>query len=152
MNLLDLSARPKGLLILNVYRRGALEDSWHLEEEFTGPNLVVDTGKQIQARLLGGDTTRVVTRIGFGSNPAAPAAGNTALADAFTKLHGGATYPAANQVRFAFSLASGEANGLAISEFGLIADNGALYARKVRAAPLHKAADLSLTGTWTITF
>lgn len=145
-------SRPTGHLIVNVLRRGVLDDVWELAEEFAGPNLVVNTGRQIQARLLGGDTTRVITTIGFGSNAAAPVAGNTALTNALLKPHGGATYPADNQVRFAFSLGAGEGNGLAISEFGLFAANGSLYARKTRATPLNKDSDLALSGTWTITF
>ena len=53
---------------------------------------------------------------------------------------------------FSFSLSPAEANGKAISEFGLFTVSGLLFARKVRAAPLYKEADISLAGTWTITF
>jgi hypothetical protein len=37
-------------------------------------------------------------------------------------------------------------------EFGLLTGAGTLYARKVRSAALNKAADITLSGTWTISF
>jgi len=156
MNLSDpFPSRPTGLLQLRTYRAGLLvgeEELIELIEDWEGPNLVVDTGKQVQARLLGGDTKLIITKIGFGTNATAPVRGNTSLTEGFIKPLAGVTFPAANQVRFNFELGVTEANGLAISEFGLIAENNTLYARKTRTAPLHKAADLALRGTWTITF
>jgi hypothetical protein len=147
---------PSGLLILDVFRHGKLID--HIEEKelienWGGPNLIVDNYKQIHARLLGGDVTnRSVTRIGFGTSGTAPAGGNTSLTGAYTKNVDAVTYPLTNQVQFAFSLGTGEANPLAIMEFGLFTAGGVLYARKVRSAALNKETDLSFSGTWLITF
>lgn len=147
MNLHDASAQPTGHFLLKVYRQGVLLDV--MDER----NLIVDGSKQTHARLLGGDVTnRSVTQIGFGESGAAPAAGNTTLTVPFTKAIDSVSYPATNQVAFNFSLTTGEANGKAILEFGLLTAGGVLYARKVRTVALNKESDLSLTGVWTITF
>lgn len=143
----DYFCRPAGHFRLEIYRRG------ELIEVVDEKNLIVDNSKQIHARLLGGDVgNRSITQIGFGTNPAAPVPGNTTLTDAFVKAVDNVLYPAANQVRFTFSLGTGEANGKAISEFGLLTAGNMLYARKVRSAPLHKESDLTFAGTWTINF
>lgn len=147
MKLNDSATPPKGRLYLEVYRRG------ELIEVFEEENLIVDGSKQTHARLLGGDVSnRSVTRFSVGTNGTAPAAGNTALTSPYTKAIDTVSYPATNQVQFAFSLGSGEANGKAIMEFGLLTAGGTLYARRVRASALNKDSDISLSGTWTITF
>jgi len=148
VNLIDtLSRAPSGLIELDIFRHG------RLIERFSDKNLIVDNSKQMHARLLGGDATnRTITQFGIGTNGTAPAAGNTALTGAYLKAVDSITYPASNQVRFAFSLGAGEANGIAILEFGLLTANNTLYARKVRAQALAKESDLTLSGTWTISF
>lgn len=147
MQLNDKADAPSGHFVLDIFRGGKLIE--HFEEK----NLIVDGSKQIHARLLGGDVTnRSVTQFAVGTNGTAPAGGNTTITGAFAKAVDNVTYPLVNQVQFAFSLAAGEANGMAILEFGLLTAAGALYARKVRAAALNKDADISLSGTWTITF
>lgn len=138
---------PTGELRLQIYR------GTELIEEFIEQNLIVDGSKQTHARLLGGDiTNRSVTQIGFGTNGVAPAAGNAALTNPTLKGIDSVTYPAANQVSFNFSLGSAEANGKAIMEFGLLTAAGVLYARRVRASALNKESDISLSGSWVITF
>ncbi|WP_454764435.1 hypothetical protein [Cupriavidus campinensis] len=138
---------PTGFFVLRVYRRG------ELIEVFEERNLIVVGSQQIHAKLLGGDVTnQSVTRIGFGTNGAAPAFLNSSLTDAYIKAVDAVSYPAANQVQFALSLGTGEANGIAISEFGLLTAAGALYSRKTRPLPLNKADDIALAGTWTVLF
>jgi hypothetical protein len=88
----------------------------------------------------------------MGTNGTAPAGGNTSLTSPFTKVLAGITYPNTNQVEFDFTVLTSEANGMAILEFGLFTAGGVLYARKVRAAALNKASDLSFSGSWIITF
>lgn len=143
----DTLEAPRGHFLLKVYRRGLLADV------VDKPNLIVDGSKLIHAKLLGGSVVNnSVTTIGFGTNGTAPAGGNTTLTAPFTKLLDSVTYPASNQVTFNFSLASGEDNGQAIMEFGLLTGSGALYARVVRASAINKAADISFAGSWTISF
>ena len=143
----DLERKPRGDIYLEVFRRG------ELIEVFEEKNLIVVGSQSAHAHLLGGDVTgQSVTQIGFGTNAVAPVFGNTALTSAYTKALDGHSYPATNQVQFAFSLGTAEANGVAISEFGLLTAGGALYSRKTRTAPLNKDTDITLAGTWTISF
>ena len=148
MKMIDIhGAVPQGRFILNVFRRG------ELIEVFDEKNLIVTNSKQIHAKLLGGSVAnQSVTQIGFGTNGTAPAAGNTGLTGTYLKAVDAVSYPATNQVQFNFSLSSSENNGMSILEFGLFTAGGALYARKVRSAPLNKDSDLSLSGSWIISF
>ncbi|MDP3327215.1 hypothetical protein [Parvibaculum sp.] len=143
----DYSRAPNGLFSLDVFRHGKLI------EHFEDKNLIVNGSKAVNARLIGGDVTnRSITQIGFGTSGTAPAGGNTVLTSAYTKAVDAVTYPVEGTVQFAFSLGTGEANGKAILEFGLFTAAGTLYARKVRSAALNKESDISLLGTWQITF
>lgn len=147
ISLNDYTEAPSGLFLLNVFRDG------ELIEVFEEKNLIVTSSKQIHARLLGGAVAnQSVTQIGFGTNTTAPVAGNTGLTGTYLKAIDGVTYPATNQVAFAFSLGASENNGVNIGEFGLFTAGGVLYARKTRTAAIPKASDLSFSGSWVITF
>lgn len=147
MLLRDPVVRPHGHFRLNVFRRG------HLIEVIDEANLVVGGASQANAQLVGGAVTgNSITQIAYGTNGTAPVTGNTAITAPYAKSVDGVSYPAANQAAFAFSLGSGEANGMGIYEFGLLTTAGVLYARKVRTVVLNKASDLSFTGTWTLSF
>lgn len=147
MQLKDHLFAPSGRFLLKVFRRGILI------EEVDENNLIVDGSKLIHAKLLGGTVTNnSVTQIGFGTNGTAPSGGNTSLTGQYAKNLDSVSYPASNKVQFNFSLASGEDNGQSIMEFGLLTGSGALYARKVRSSALNKDTDISLSGTWTISF
>lgn len=147
MKFVDEKIPLSGHFLLKVYRRGLLVD------EMDEPNLIVTSSKATLARLLGGDTTnRSVTKIGFGTSGTAPVVGNTGLTSPFVKAISSVTYPVAGDVQFNYALGSGEANGLAIMEFGLFTAGDVLIARKVRSSALNKDSDLSLTGSWTLSF
>jgi hypothetical protein len=147
LSLHDSPRAPTGHFHLEV-RRGD-----EIVEIVDEPNLIVTASTTIHANLLGGNVTNnSVTQISYGTNGTAPVVGNTTITAPFTKALDGVTYPAANQVAFAFSLATTEDNGVAIMEFGLLTAAGTLYARKVRALALNKASDLSLSGSWVISF
>lgn len=152
MKLLDRFGKPFGELSYDVFRHQR-DGSKVLIERVREPNLIVDNAKTLHARLIGGDVTnRSVTQFGVGTSGTAPAGGNTVLTGSFLKAVDGVSYPAANQVSFAFSLASGEANGKAILEFGLLTPTNVLYARRIRTTALNKESDISFTGAWVITF
>lgn len=143
----NLERNPTGFFSLDIFVGGKLV------EHFEDHNLIVDNSKQIHAKLLGGAfTNQNVAQIGFGTNGAAPVAGNTSLTGAYTKAIDSVSYPTTSQVQFNFSLASSENNGMAILEFGLFTAGGTLYARKVRSASLNKDTDVSLSGSWIISF
>jgi len=138
---------PSGHFRLEVRRRGVLV------EVDDHPNIIVNSAKTQQARLIGGDVSgRSITQIGFGEGSGAADASNASLTNAFVKSLGAVTYPASNSVQFAFTLGSSEGNGLAITEFGLFCADGTLFARRVRTGALVKASDLSFSGTWTISY
>jgi hypothetical protein len=150
MRLFDRFKRgPTGLFALNVFR----DDE--IIERYEDKNLVVIGSQQAHAKLLGGSVAgQSVTQFGVGTNATAPVFGNTTLTGQYANAITGVTYPATNQVQFSFSLGAADAAayGMAISEFGLLTEIGALYARKVRSTPLNFASDISLTGSWTISF
>jgi hypothetical protein len=143
----DAIGRPTGVLHLMV-RQGGL-----LIEDSRDHNIVVNNSKPTLASLIGGSVANnSVTQMGFGIGTGAASATNSSLTSAYRKAFDSVSYPAVGQVQFSFSLASTEDNGAAISEFGLLTAGNVLFARKVRSAPLNKASDISLSGTWTITF
>ena len=145
--LIDDFRAPTGRFELWVRRNGVLVE--HVDE----PNLIVNGSRNLHALLIGGTVSNnSVTQIGYGTGTAAPAVGNSGLTAQFAKALDSVTFPATNQVAFNFSLLTSEDNGALISEFGLLTAGGALYARKVRSAPLTKNSSLSFTGTWTIAF
>ena len=148
MNLSDNLLKPSGHIKVDIFRHG------ELIEQMDGQNLVVVGYRQILAKLMGGATTAdwAITQIGVGTSAVAPVLGNTTLTGAFLKDVDTITYPSAQKVSFNFSLGTGDANGINISEFGLLSGNGTLFARKVRGAPLVKDSSISLTGYWVITF
>lgn len=146
MNISEPARPPVGILILDVYRHGALIE--HIVER----NLIVDGAKGILASLLGGAVSgKSVTKIGFGTNGAAPVGSNTALTGAYTKAVGSPTYPTGG-VAFPFTLGTSEGNGLAIIEFGLLTADDTLFSRRVRGSAIAKDNTISLAGTWTISF
>ena len=139
--------QPRGILAFDVRRRG------RVIERVRDENLIVTSGREADALLLGGDAVdKTLATIGFGEGATATDLDDTALTNAFTKAIDGITYPAAGQVRAAFQLTVLEGNGLAIIEFGLFLADGTLYARKVRSGAIEKADDVDITGTWTIIF
>lgn len=147
MKLADSLLLPSGHFLMKVWRRGVLIDQ--MDEK----NLIVIGSQATHAHLLGGDVAnRSITQISFGTGAVAPDFGNTTITAPYTKALDSVSYPAANQVAFAFSLGSGEDNGMAISEFGLLTAGNVLYARRTRTSALSKDADIALSGTWTITF
>ena len=120
-------------------------------EKFEDKNLVVTTGQQNIAKLLGGDAAgKPVTLIGVGTNGNTPALTDTALTNLFSKPIIGVAYPAVNSVRYNWSLEAADANGITIKEFGLLNDDNVLIARKVRAE-IVKSSAVRLVGSWTIT-
>lgn len=157
---IDYMDKPEGHFHLDIYQYGKLIG------QMDGPNLVVMGYQPILANLLAGGADAAgfaLGQIGFGSGAVAPTFGQTTLADnAFVKPLGAATITnnatataaaTKTSVAFAFTLGADEGNGVGyISEFGLLAQNGTLFARKVRAAPLQKDDSISLSGSWVLTF
>lgn len=141
--------QAKGTFNLRVYDKND-----NLIEEYTEQNLIVSAGKQALSKLIGGGDPgydKKVTKISFGTDGTAPSSGDTAITSPYTKAIGSVTYPDATSVQFEWSLATTEANGKAIQEFGLLCIDNTLFARRTRAV-INKTSDLRLDGTWKIQF
>lgn len=139
---------PSGTLEVAAIRAstGLLVDYWKDE------NLIVSGAREMLARLISGDGAGdSIAHIGFGTGSAPATPNDTGLTAAHWRPLSGHSYPAPGKVQFSFALSTTEANGLTIREFGLRTSSGALFSRKVRGG-IEKNNDISLEGTWTITF
>lgn len=121
-------------------------------------NLVVTTGKQRMAALLAtGNSDDLVDGIIFGTVSAAPTLSDvySGIGSPFEKGLGTISYPAANSVKWEWSLEFAEANGREIREIGLVSGVGAgaqaLFSRIVTDS-IVKTSGLRLEGSWKITF
>lgn len=137
----------KGKFELFIYKNGVLVES------FIDENMILKRSKQITAQVFAGAYQgEFINRISFGTSGVAATPDDTFITAPHTKNLGTPTYPAIGQVRFPFSLNSGEANGKVIREFGLMLNDNTYAARKVRAGAIEKGPDLSLSGSWTLIF
>lgn len=139
-------------------------------------NLVVNSGRQVIANLLGGkdynsstpNSDWIVKYVRFGRFDTAARFTDTTLSPQpdpgnFTggentilyngtdasKLISAVDWPQDFVVRFEFSLGPDEANGETIREMGLFTGNGTLVARKT-VVPIVKSSDAALTMLWRI--
>ena len=122
-----------------------------LVEEYCDPNLVVNLGKGKITRLLANDGVgNYVSSIAVGTSLTTPTVADTVITDSFIKSLTGYLFPSATSVRFEWTLELTEANGKAISEYGLITQDGTLFSRKTRGT-INKESDVKIDGSWTIT-
>ncbi|GHU01876.1 hypothetical protein FACS1894147_02590 [Spirochaetia bacterium] len=129
-----------------IYKDGRVEPC-------EGENLIVDAARNQMARLIAGVTAgRRIASIAFGTDGSVPEVEDTEITEPFTKAISGVEYPAPGQVRFNWNVAETEMNGKAVMEFGLLCEDGTLFARRIRQTPLNKDSDFSLEGDWTIVF
>ena len=136
----------RGSLLIDVRRSGVLIGRRRDD------NMIMLGARDALAHLLAGEGAgKTIARIGLGVNGEGPTPSDLALTEPYIKAISGHGYPAAGQVRFDWRLEEAEANGKIIREFGLIASDGSLFARKTRA-PIEKTDDISLDGSWTIIF
>ncbi len=137
----------QGLFKIKVFKDGKLIET--MEEH----NQIVLSAKEAMAHLIGGDISkRSVKKVAFGTNGSIPGVGDTAITSPYEKVIDSVSYPDKGQVTFHFSLGATEANGKKIREFGLLCENGILFARRIRSEILAKEADITITGEWTIIF
>lgn len=136
----------KGEVNIKVYKNGILQERIHEN------NLVVTLGKTNIAKLMGGDAAgKAITQIAVGTSNAATNVTDNVITGAFTKALSAVAYPDPQSVTFSFDIGTAEANGITISEFGLLNADNVLMARKVRDAQILKDVTIRLVGTWTIT-
>jgi hypothetical protein len=140
-------AQMRGVFRLRIWKDGKL-----VEEE-GDHNMIVDGARYQMAHFVAGDTEgRRVTAIALGTNGTPPAPGDQEITAPFVKDIVSVEYPASGQVQFNWLITTAEANDMAIMEFGLLCEDGTLFARYVRQKPLNKDSDFLLEGDWTIEF
>lgn len=138
---------PKGRVFMQIWNAAG-----DLLETHEFDNLIVNSGKQALARLLGsGNSDYRVSQVGFGTNGTPPNSNNGGLlGGVLIKLLNTTSY-AGNSVIYEYELLTSEGNGNSLQEFALITHNNELFSRVTRS-PIAKTADIRITGTWTITF
>jgi hypothetical protein len=137
----------RGSFNAKVYDRGKLI------RDYTRHNLIVDGAKSVMARLVGGDFEGYnVTKIACGTSDAEADVTDTEITEAFAKEVGNITFPEPDQVQFDWHLDNSEANGRPIKEFGLLTDDGVLFARIVLDEPIPKTTQFSVDVQWVIIF
>jgi hypothetical protein len=153
----------KLVTVKDAIRYGWLQLDSHLcpesYEDLGGPNLFVDTGRQLMAYLIGdkGPTSDYACKkFGVGTGTTPPRVTDVALASPLGFYGGGLVtlkpvdavdFPAPFVVRVEFTLAAGEANGYLLTEMGLFSGNGILISRRVHAG-INKTSDFAPTLGW----
>jgi hypothetical protein len=113
-------------------------------------NLVVNNGRDNVLKLLGGDVAGLpITKIGAGTGTAAANVSDTGLTAGVLKTVSTVTY-GTGTVTFKATFGTGDANGLALSEFGLFNSGSVLFARKVNSSVINKNNTFSFDVEWTI--
>lgn len=152
-DVIERASVMEGFLIVNVFERGKKIDEFRLIEHWPRKNVLVNNIKTLISHLIAGDTAnKFVTKIGFGTSGTAAAPSDTALTGMYSRAIGTVSYPTSSSVQWAWQLDTGEANGVAILEFGLLSATNELVARRARVSPINKTSDISLSGTWGINF
>ena len=147
MNIVD-SIKLKGVFECKIYK--VINGEYILQEEYIDNNVIVNVGKEKITKLLGNDVGfHHIQSISFGTSNVNPTVVDTTITNDFNKGFVDVEYPDIFTVKFIWELLVDEANGKAITEFGLICSDGTLFARKIRGVIL-KESDVYLSGSWSI--
>lgn len=134
------------------------------DEVCVGSNLFVDQGRQLLAYTFGfrapvGDYACQKYGVGTGLTAAQVTDVSLQAPVALASQSGATIAPVASidfltafVVRVGFTIATGDANGFALTEYGLFSGNGTLLARFVRSVAINKTSDFAPTLTWRIRF
>jgi len=137
----------RGIFVMRVYRNGKLI------EVYKDKNLIVNGAKDAATHLLSGDSEgKHISKIAFGTSGNIPTPDDTEISSPFVKNISAVGYPAQGHAEFSWRLTESEANGKPIMEFGLLCEDGTLFARKVRENAIPKESDIALEGEWIIIF
>lgn len=113
-------------------------------------NLVVDNGRNLIRDLLNGTSTSALYTIAVGTGTTAPTAADTALeAQVYSDVISKRTTDI-GKLTLSLYIGANAANGYTISEAGIFAADGTMFARTVFAG-LAKNSSNYLTITWEIT-
>ncbi len=144
-NIIKDGIKPNGVFNLQI-----VDKNGKILEEYTDNNLIVNLGKTNVAKLLGGNVAgKKITKIAVGTGNLPPDVTDNSLTNIFSKAIDSTSYPDFNSVLFSWTLTTDDANGLTITEFGLLNEDDVLCARKVRAGIVKNNA-ISIIGSWKI--
>lgn len=146
MELIDKAQQLTGILHLRVLDVAGVE-VW----ADSAKNLIVSGGYNIAARALAGVEGYKLAKIAVGTNATQPVESDSQITDAVVLAVESVEYPRAGTVRFNFTVGYNDAVGMPVREFGLLADNGQLFSRKVRET-IDKTQHMTIVGAWEITF
>jgi len=124
----------------------------NIKEERTERNLVVTTGLNYIASRMKDASASAMTHMALGSGTTAPAAGQTDLVTLLGSREAlDSTTVTNNEVAYVASFEAGDATG-AVTEAGIFnaASSGTMLCR-TKFNVVNKAADDTMTVTWTIT-
>ena len=127
------------------------ETTGAIKQEFTVPNLVVDTGLDFIASRMKGATATVMGHTAVGTGTTAADAADTTLETELARSALASTTVTANSVAYVATYPAGTGTG-ALTEAGILnaASGGTMLCRTVFAVINKSAAD-SMTVTWTVT-
>ena len=133
---------------VNVVVRG--EDG-AVKQEFTVPNLVVDTGLDFIASRMEGTTDAVMSHMAIGTGSTAADAADTTLETEAARVALTSTTVTNNAVAYVATYPAGTGTG-ALTEAGILnaASGGTMLCRTVFSV-INKGAADSMTVTWTVT-
>lgn len=119
-------------------------------------NLIVNNGKTIEAKLLGGDASyknlEHISKIDFGDGTTPPAVADTALESSrFTKAVV-TTYPAFNKVQFDTTMEGAEGGSYVYTELGLLTDATDILFSRIAITPITKSSLYKIAVEWIISF
>lgn len=133
---------------VNVVVRG---DDGAVKQEFTVPNLVVDSGLDFIASRMKDATATAMSHMAVGTNTTAAAAGDTTLGTESARVALTSTTVTNNAVAYVATYPAGTGTG-ALTEAGILnaSSAGTLLCRTVFSV-INKGASDSMTVTWTVT-
>lgn len=140
--------KENNIKVSGVTEHRIYDKQGNLIASFIDNNVVVTDGRSLVARLIAGDSTDKVTKIGFGTNGTAAQDSDTALTSATVKNVDSFSADETG-VTFYWSLDYSEGNGVSIQERGLITLANKLFARKAHPA-VFKTSDIRIEGSWRI--
>lgn len=133
-----------GVLHLIAYDQQGRE-LWSMRQS----NQIVNGAYEIAAEALAGMPNAAISKVAAGTNGTAPTEGDTSITDPTIVEVQTVEYPAPDTVRFNFTFGYMDGAGKSICEFGLLAADGRLFARKVRQ-PIDKTEYMTIKGSWEI--
>ena len=127
------------------------DDAGKIKQEFTVPNLVVDTGLDFIASRMKGTTDAAMSHMAVGTSNTAANAANTTLGTELARQVLASTVVTDNSIAYVATFAAGTGTG-ALTEAGLFnaSSSGTMLCRTVFSV-INKGAADSMTVTWTVT-